>query len=212
VAIADELGERSTAGKIASDYLSRREAWTASPHQDESAILGDPTPVMLLAASRGGVLDAAEAERRRDAWIDRWEKRATPLFRGYLWFAAYAADAQSKPEAEHALAALPRLSPLARDHRGSMSVAAQGAVYYFAGQPAEARPLLEAGAKVCRALEEPVAHTRAQLSLGLVREQVGDGDGACAAFRIVLGRWGGAKLSRTAATARAHASTLHCAP
>jgi len=167
---------------------------------------------MLLAASRGGVLDAADAQRRRDAWIDRWEKRATPLFRGYLWFAAYAADVQSRAEAESALAALPRFSPLARDHRGTMSVSAQGAVYFLAGQPAESRPLVEAGAKVCRALEEPVAHTRAQLSVGLLREQLGDGEGACAAFRVVLGRWGGAKLSRTAATARAHASTLRCLP
>ena len=211
VAIADELGDRVAAGKIATGYLSRREAWTESPHLDENAIFGDPTPAMLAAATRAGAIDARESERRREAWVARWERRASPFFKSYLWFAAYGDEVESRAEAEQALAALGPFSPLPRDHRGTMSVAALGATYLMAGRVAEARPLVEAGAKVCRALEDPIAHTRAQLSLGLVREDGGDHDGACAAYGVVLDRWGDVKVSRTAAVARAHATALRCA-
>jgi serine/threonine-protein kinase len=92
-----------------------------------------------------------------------------------------------------------------------IGVAQLGEAHLLAGHVAEARPLLESGAKVCRALEDPIAHTRAQLYLGLAREQADDRAGACAAFGVVLQRWGGAKVSRTAAVAREHAAKLRCA-
>jgi serine/threonine-protein kinase len=211
VDIADELGDRTTAARIASDYLTRREGWAENPHRDELAIAGDVVPAMLAARARAGRLDKKALEEQRAAWVAGWERRASPFFRSYLWGVGYAATVESREEAEQALAVLPRFGPLPREHRNTMSLAARGQTYLLAGRTDEARPLVESGARVCRALEQPIAHTRAQLALGMVREAADDREGACAAYRVVLTRWGEVKGARTAADARARSAALRCA-
>jgi serine/threonine-protein kinase len=60
-------------------------------------------------------------------------------------------------------------------------------------------------------LEHPVEHTRAHLWLGLLREAKHDKEGACAAYRVVLARWGKAKPpSVTAAKAAERTRALSC--
>jgi serine/threonine-protein kinase len=209
--LADEIGDSASVVKVANDYLSRRDAWATNPAHDESAINEDPVASMLTSLARVGAITPDELQKKRETWIVGWEKRASPYYRSYLWFPAYGANIETRAEAEQALAALPRFAPLPRTYRGMMAVAQLGEAHFLAGHVAEARPLLESGAKVCRALEDPIAHTRAQLYLGLAREQADDRAGACAAFGVVLQRWGGAKVSRTAAVAREHAVKLRCA-
>ncbi len=210
VDLADEMGDRAAVVKVAKDYLARRDAWTMNPLRDELAIGEDPVPVMLASLVRAGALSQADFERQREAWTVGWEKRTSPFFRSYLWFQEYGVTVETRAEAEQALLALPRFAPLPRAHRGTMALAQLGETQFLAGHADDARSLLESGAKVCRSLEEPIAHTRAQLFLALAREQAGDRAGACAAYGVVLERWGAAKSSRTAAMAREHATKLRC--
>jgi serine/threonine-protein kinase len=70
---------------------------------------------------------------------------------------------------------------------------------------------LRAAAASCSALQAPIDHTRAQLDLGRALEQTGDAGGACAAYKIVIDRWGAAKpRSVTADFARVRRRALAC--
>jgi len=78
-----------------------------------------------------------------------------------------------------------------------------------AGRPADALPRLEATARLCSA-EWNVMW--GNLWLGKAREATGDKAGACAAYAVVLRRWGHATpRSVTADEARAHARRVGCA-
>lgn len=63
----------------------------------------------------------------------------------------------------------------------------------------------------CRVLDELIEHTRGHVFLGQAREALGDTAGACAAYRVVIDRWGiKAKKSRTLDKARARFRALAC--
>jgi serine/threonine-protein kinase len=60
---------------------------------------------------------------------------------------------------------------------------------------------------------EPFAHTRAHLDLGTALERKGDVAAACAAYRVVIDRWGkAAPPSVSAERARARWAALRCGP
>ncbi len=70
---------------------------------------------------------------------------------------------------------------------------------------------LERATRACRALFFPIEHTQAHYWLGRVREEKNDTAGACAAYRVVLDRWGQARpRSVTADRARERARALSC--
>jgi eukaryotic-like serine/threonine-protein kinase len=63
----------------------------------------------------------------------------------------------------------------------------------------------------CSLLDDPFLHTRAELWLGQALEDTGDKPAACAAYRVVLDRWGGASpRSVTADTAARRVAALQC--
>jgi eukaryotic-like serine/threonine-protein kinase len=86
-----------------------------------------------------------------------------------------------------------------------------GGVFFLAGDLDRALPHLEVASRSCTALDEPILHTVATYRLGVAREQRNDKQGACAAYRAVLDRWGRAKASITAQSAAARAKALKCA-
>src|SRR5205823_6022746 len=70
---------------------------------------------------------------------------------------------------------------------------------------------LETATRHCAALWEPFVHTRAHAWLGEALKAKGDRAGACAAYAVVLARWGSAKPpSVTAQKARSRAAALGC--
>jgi hypothetical protein len=86
-----------------------------------------------------------------------------------------------------------------------------GRALVLAGRPREALPHLERAVADCRAHYGPFLDTAFHLHLGMAREGLGDKDGACSVYKVVLDRWGEAKpRSVTAEKARAQAKALGC--
>jgi serine/threonine-protein kinase len=201
-----ETGRVAEAAKYAEAYLRRREAWLPEPFLEDFALADDVSPLMWSALRAAGKLDGAEVLRRRDAWLARWPNRLD----GFKWMHGNAALVVNPEEAKKELAArgelgIPRYTPK------TLANAQVGRILLLAGRVDEALPYLERAASSCLALEQPFMHTRANLWLGRAREAKHDAAGACAAYRIVVERWGRAKpRSLSADEARARMKSLHC--
>jgi eukaryotic-like serine/threonine-protein kinase len=205
-----ESGRAREAATGAQAFLERKDAWMAEPRGEDFSILRDLTPRLLLAERIGGVLtpDAFEAERAK--WIELWEKSVVPGSRPFLWLHGHAAVVETRADAERALAQAPRFG-IPRYTPFTLGDAFIGTTYFLAGQTATALPYLERAARSCVALEVPFEHTHVQLVLGQALASVGRRDDACAAYAVVLARWGDAKpRSITADRARSLAKDLGC--
>jgi serine/threonine-protein kinase len=122
---------------------------------------------------------------------------------------AYPALADSAAEAREAIEA--RSGPLPPYRPSTLAGADVGRAFLLAGRVDEAISMLEEATRSCRALEIPVLHTRAHDWLGQAREAAGDRAGACAAYGVVISRWGHAvPRSVTAEHARARMAALGC--
>lgn len=162
----------------------------------------------------GGLMTPAVFEAERAAWLRGWEgvTAAEDQIRG--WISAYTSSAITPEDARKALAALPEVArgsapPVSQGARINLA-AALGKVLALAGDAQAALPHLEAAAAPCLALEEPTAHIHNQYRLGAAREALGDRDGACAAYRVVLDRWGHVEASVTAREAAKRSKALDC--
>jgi tetratricopeptide (TPR) repeat protein len=132
-----------------------------------------------------------------------------------LWLHGHAAVTDSAAEARAALdllsrtterPAIPPFRPLTALEGGV------GRTYLLAGRVPEAIEWLRAATASCAALEFPFEHTSAHLWLGQALEAGGESQAACAAYRIVLDRWGKARpRSTTAEQARERSKALGCA-
>ena len=106
VALYTEQGRLADAGRVAEEFLSKRDVWLGEQILTNFAVLRDATPDMLEARLRAGWPRARfEADRQR--WLVDLRRQLPPFFRRYLWAHAYAALAQTPDEAVEALAALP---------------------------------------------------------------------------------------------------------
>jgi serine/threonine-protein kinase len=209
VGVQLETGRRADAARTARTYLDRRRAWTSQATRGASTILPDPVFFMLSVLHHAGKMGSAEYNRERDELLAEWSK--DDLAARYAWYMAYAATAETRAEATDALAVLPQFPHLPAATSWTMVTAQVGTTYLLAGRTDDAAPLLESGAAACFALDQPILHTRAQYDLGLVREALGNKDGACAAYGVVLARWGKASpRSVTAEMARARMRAIGC--
>lgn len=209
--ILDETGRPEEAGRLAKDFLDQQDAWERDPRTEDWAIASDITPLLLAAARRAGHLGPEEHTARRAEWADHWQRRALPDFHGYIWLHGHAAIAAAPEDARAALAALPRYGGIPPFRPLTLAWVGVGSTYLLAGQVDEAIRWSEEASRSCLALHSPVEHTRAFAWLGRAREARGDKQGACAAFRRVLERWGDAKpRSVTAEMARERIQALGC--
>ncbi|WP_218920184.1 serine/threonine-protein kinase [Chondromyces crocatus] len=207
----EEQGRGAEAGKVALEFLDRRDAWEPGPGAEDSALASDVTPALLLIARRSGAIDRRGAAARREPWLSGWAARLTPVSRSFLWLHGYAALVEDERDARDALGALPRFEPLPPFRLETLVDADVGRTFLFAGEGEEATRWLKGATQRCAALEFPVEHTRAHFWLGQAREAVRDRVGACAAYRLVQARWGAARpRSVTAELARDRAKALGC--
>ncbi len=205
-----ETGRTAAAGRVAEAFLARRDAWDPDVRTEDYGLALDAVPDLLAAALKAGKITRADAGERRAEWMRRWSARASPFYQRYLWIHGYAQTVDTEADAREALVALPK-GPLPAFVPLTMAEAAVGHTYLLAGRADEALPWLTRAAKSCRALEHPMAHTRAQLWLGLAREAAHDKEGACAAYRTVQARWGKARPpSVTADRAAERSRALGC--
>jgi serine/threonine-protein kinase len=206
--LESELGDLAGAGQVADAYLRRIGAWSAS-----DSIGDDLRPRLYAAAVRGGLRTAEERDRERGQWLALWDGEIHASDRALVWLEGYAAPTQTREEAETALAALPAYAPipaltLSMD---GWTIPALAKVHALAGQASDALSELRLVSASCHAFVDPLHHFQAELAYGGALETSGDTAGACAAYGVVLKRWGAAKRSVTAAAASARAKTLACA-
>ena len=206
--IARETGDDAQAFRVAWRFVSRSDAWSKSTLRDGGV---DESLVLARLSTREGALSTAEFVTRRSAWLE--EERRNIAQSGLTWTYAFAAPAETKAEAEEALAALPAYQPLSSfAYYVGIPDAEVGRTYLRAGQPDVAIRHLAKAVATCSAFRHPFAHTQAALHLGEALESTGDMAGACAAYAKVIARWGHARpRSISAERARARSKVLACA-
>jgi serine/threonine-protein kinase len=211
VQILTETGRTADAGRIAKDFLDRQDVWEPDPRAEDYAISRDVTPALLAAAQRAGLLRRDELLSRRQAWMTSWERKVGPVYRNHLWLQGYAAIVDNPEDAAAALDALERYTPIAPFRPMTLSWMGVGPAYLLAGRVEDAVSWLEGVTKSCLLLQFPVEHTQGSAWLGLSREQKGEKAAACAAYRGVIDRWGGARpRSVTAEKVKERMKALGC--
>ena len=203
-----ETGRFADAGKVAGEFLRRKGAWVGSAF---ATIAMDATLHMEHAELRAGLISAHDFDARRTEFISAWRPKMEKGFGGLLWIYGFARTADTEAEARAALAALPAFGPLPLFRPRTLAGEDIGRVYYLADQNDEAIVELTRATQSCRALDDPLDHTRAYAFLGMAKEESGDKNGACVAYQAVLRRWGKAKpRSVTAEEVGEHAKGLGC--
>ena len=199
-----EMGRPADANRVARDYLHRKDAWVFPPYWASAELLG---VLRAGGASHKGQWDTEVAGLPKSRMAP--EAKAQPWA---IWAALYGPAVQTEEEAKAALGELADYGP--GYEQVSFFVDPIGAhVLLLAGKADEAIAILTQESKRCRALEYPFAHTRAHLWLGQALETKGDKAGACAAYGVVLARWGNAQpRSVTAEKARERVKALGCTP
>jgi serine/threonine protein kinase/tetratricopeptide (TPR) repeat protein len=205
--IYEETGRAKDAGRVADAMLTRRDAWTRVLGGN---IWDDPTLMLAAVKRRAGMLSSEQFEEQRAAFIRAWKKTIPDEAEGAEWLMAYAAIASTAAEAKQALAVAPDLARLQHLLIRSSQLKHIGRLYLLAGRAEEALPLLKSAAASCGVLDDPIRHTQGTYHLGQALAATGDKAGACAAFKVVQGRWGKATESRTARAAAAEAKALRC--
>jgi serine/threonine-protein kinase len=205
-----EVGRPRDAATGARDFLLRKDAWIAEPAGDDFSLLRDLTPRLLLAERQGGLLSPDAFEIERAKWIDLWQHSVATEWQPFVWLHGHAAVVETRADAERAIAAIP-VAGIPQYTPYTLGDAFAGTMYFRAGRTAEALPYLERAARSCVALEAPFEHTQVQLVLGEALASLGRRDEACAAYGVVLERWGSARpRSVTADRARALSRAIGC--
>jgi len=205
-----ESGRATEAGRRVTQFLNRKYAWMSGPVIDYS-LMRDPTPRMLLAERQAGLLAPAAFEFERERWATDHLDRASARYRPFVWLYGYAAVAETAEDAAKALAEQPRFGAIPWFQMVGLPEASVGSTYLLAGRTDEALPWLERASRSCLAVFNPVEHTRVHVALGQALAALCRRDEACAAYGIVLTRWGRARpRSVTAEKARTLAGALEC--
>jgi serine/threonine-protein kinase len=211
VLASTEAGQPREAAGVAGEFLRTQGAWAPEARGDDTAMARDPTPVLLLAQRRAGLLSPDDFEARRREWVDAWAQRAQPGYLPFVWLHGYAAVAETAGDAQRALDEQPSFGPIPRYAPYTPGDAYIGTTYYLAGRMSEALPFLRRAARSCMALAWPFEHTRALLALGETQAALGLREEACSSYGVVLARWGNARpRSVTADKARALSRALGC--
>jgi tetratricopeptide (TPR) repeat protein len=206
-----ESGRDVDARTLADRYVKEHEAWLPPHRVDDLAISEDPFPSMLAILRRAGAITPAEHEKQRQAWIDAWNGKVGDAYARFVWVWGYAAAVTTDEEGREAVAALAKAPPLPPFTPQTPADAVLGRTFLRAGDVDRAVPYLERGAHACLSFDASIEQVHAYADLGEARARKGETDKACAAYRVVLDRWGAATpKSITVEAARKAFSALKC--
>jgi serine/threonine-protein kinase len=198
VSILVETGQPKRAAEVAKDFLDRMMAYPPHP------LSPDPSLAFVEPLFRAGLLSSRDLDAKRAEWQEREiaRTRATdPAVlsqqRGRLswfrWALVHGAFAETREEAQAALRAIPSDSEPPAAQRSLRFDFAAGKVLSLAGEHIHAVEHLRRVTDACVGFTDPQLRVRAHYHLGLALEARGDREGAKAAYRFVLDRWGAAK-------------------
>jgi serine/threonine protein kinase len=201
VELYTETNRPKEAGRIADDYLKRKDVWIRSAMSDRQPIS------MYWAMLRAKSMTRETFVQKRDGWLRERRKDSRPA----NVLASYAWGTETPEEAREALALFSGVPPPPVLMEKDFVLPMFGKLYALAGRAEEAVPYLQKTVNSCYALLLPFIHTRASYHLGQALEATGDTAGACSAYATVLARWGNAKPeSVTAGKARERSRQLRC--
>jgi serine/threonine-protein kinase len=211
IVAARETGRPADAARAARAYLDVYDTLVGSRREEDSGLDQHATWWALDALRDGGRMTKPEVRVERDRFVADWRPRLGRDFQPYLWLATYASLARDADDAREALEVLPSFGGLPKVFETMPYQRAIGRVYALANRREEAVPWLEQAAHAC--LVGDARTVWAARDLGEVEEQLGHKDKACAAYALVLARWGNAKpRSLTAEDARKRRKSLACPP
>ena len=202
-----EVGDIAGLEHVANDFARQRDAWRQSGYYDHSL-------TSWTTRYRAGTISRSTFTEHRDAWLEH--ETARPMLvaaRGTRWIMAFAEPTVTEADAVEAVSQLPNYMPMADSTTRTPDFDdAIGFTFLLAGRTDEAIHYLRRAASSCAALDQPIAHTVASLHLGQAFEKQRDLGAACAAYEVVVTRWGHSPKSATARTARNRFAALHCSP
>lgn len=189
-----ESGRGAQAAARVEQILRRAPAWNLGGTR--SVRTSTFEPLLLAILLRNGRLSPG-------AWreaTERWEREAgakfSPLER---WSLRWGAVVGPGLDATEAWQNLPQVDQQQALHsqvglsQWGVLAGYEGRLHLAHGDAARAASLLETVARACNGFASPFMGTRASLLLGKAKEQLGDRAAACAAYDVVLTRWGRAK-------------------
>jgi len=201
-----ELGRSQDAVSIAEGYLRQHSGLTPDADALDRSLVMQATERLAGAFSRESFIAA------RDRWLAQNQTR-DPV---RTWIEAYARPAESREDANTALAAMPDTHPLLDVfHMRPYDAEPIGRTLALAGRFDDAIPYLTAATSACNVLNgtDATYSIWAAFDLGHLLEERGDAAGACAAYTRILGHWGAATpRSQSATKALKRKRALGCAP
>ncbi len=198
LAIAEELGDELAVAAMARGYVGARGLTTEGDHDG-----------LVLRALRSHHVLPEDAVRTLRA---RWRADSADRVPWQVWLEYDGEPAVTNAEARDALGLVEASEA---PHALSPVNASLGRLLLLAGRPADAAARLERVARDCALLDgdHSLVHVAVQATyaLGMAHEAMGDRAAACADYRRVIQRWGGAKpRSTTGAAARLRSQTISC--
>lgn len=205
-----EQNELQKAADEAARFFRRRQAWSSGRAGLGDLVVPPYLEYRLLSLIRDqGKVSTADLATWTRILDDSRRKDTPPLGRALL------AEGFGPLSRENLLAG-PLGSAAAEDFRGAGRLRGReppiyGRVLLALGKVEEAAAAFESYTNSCNGATDPFWHTRSFLWLGEAREKLGQNEKACAAYRVVLDRWGKAEpRSVTADAARARMKVLRC--
>ena len=210
--LEEEVGHPEVAGRLAREYLDRREVWADDPMPHDYSMATDRTSLLASLAFHDHAIDAARYTAILGAYQQSWSAKLQGDYHAFAWVYGYAQPVQTAAEAQEALAALPAFGAVPPwIPNGDVPRLGVGRTFWLAGRDAEGARYIAAAAHGCDAITHPVGWVRANGWLGDVRAKEGDVAAACEAYQVVLAHWGHARpRSVTADHARERSRALGC--
>jgi len=126
VELLEEMGRVEEAGRVATAYLDRQDAWTRVPL---TTVLYDRSMELRSVTRRAGTMSARDFSAMREAWLRGWASRTPHDMRWQLWIQGYAAPASSAEDGREALFVMRDYLPVRVEPDSESVDAAIGRVY-----------------------------------------------------------------------------------
>ncbi|WP_394828198.1 protein kinase domain-containing protein [Pendulispora albinea] len=220
--ILTEVGQAARAAAVAERAIARKDVWVRGDARVEDASYLEP--MMFATQLHAGRITLDQWRASNDAWekanmhrvraFERWAMKWGTAVAGW----GEGGTTKVKLDLGEAMKQAPEddargagIGALNSGFHSHVLDAYEGRLRLAAGENARAATLLESAARACQSLDFPFLNVRAHLWLGMAKEELGDVEAACGAYRFVLERWGRSKpASVSAREAERRARILSC--